>query len=138
LDTNGSRPEVLAALIKAGLVDRLAVDVKAVPGRYPAALCAAGSAEGVGLTAAIAIELHRTGRLIAEFRTTCYAPVVDEGVIMEIARVLSGPVPWYLQACRPERVLSPKALAAAGPQPGKEVLAGWAAAASSLLPCSVR
>ena len=34
LDTNGSRPEVLHRLLKDSLVDSIAMDIKATPGRY--------------------------------------------------------------------------------------------------------
>ncbi len=71
LDTNGARPDVLAALLDEGLLDYVAMDVKNCPARY---------AETVGVEdldlAPIqrSIDLLRQGNVDYEFRTT----VTDE------------------------------------------------------------
>lgn len=138
LDTNGSRPSVVDDLLAKGLVDHLAIDVKSVPGSYPASLASREAGAKVPETIALALSAHKAGRASTEFRTTCYHPIVDESAIMEIAQFLSGPAPLFLQAFNPGRVLSPAAAESAGLQPSKDVLARWAALASAWLPCQVR
>jgi pyruvate formate lyase activating enzyme len=134
LDTNGSNPALAASLAEAGLIDYLAVDVKSVPGRYPLEL--ASTAEAAGVEAAVALAL--SGRVEAEFRTTCAAPFVSKTTIMEIAKILSGPVPLYLQPFRPGRTLAPGFGAGGRPQPSPADLKAWAEAASAFLPCRAR
>jgi pyruvate formate lyase activating enzyme len=138
LDTNGSRPEVVKALVEEGLVDYLALDVKAAPGLYPEAIAESPAAGEVEETLQFAMKAHEEKKISAEFRTTCFSPIVDENVVMSIARRLQGPIPLFLQPARTTSVLSPSLVAAAGDQPRKEVLAGWAAKASAWLPCEVR
>ncbi len=67
LDTNGSRPQVLKALVKAGLVDYVAMDIKNSPARY-------GETAGVPKMNLSPIEESArfllTGNVPFEFRTT--------------------------------------------------------------------
>jgi len=85
LDTNGSRPKVLKALVEEGLVDYVAMDIKNSPGRY---------AETVGLPKVdlAAIEesaaFLTSGAVDSEFRTTVVAPFHDEASIAEMGRWL--------------------------------------------------
>jgi pyruvate formate lyase activating enzyme len=138
LDTNGSRPEVIEALLKELLVDYLAVDVKAPPGRYPSSLAEPAEAAGVEETIALALDFQRRGKIRCEFRTTCFSPVIDETAVMLIASSLKGSATLYLQEVRPETVLSPGLVEKAGPQPSKALLRLWAAKASAHLPCVAR
>lgn len=68
LDTNGSRPQVLEDLIRRGLVDYVAMDVKNAPGRY---------GETVGIPAMALEKTEQSLRLLLEggvdyeLRTTC-------------------------------------------------------------------
>jgi pyruvate formate lyase activating enzyme len=134
LDTNGSRPRVLAPLLEAGLVDYLAVDIKSVPGRYHPAL----ADPAVSAPVAETVELVRSRGRAAEFRTTCLNPFVDKGLIVEMARAIRGPIPLFLQAYRPGLVLDPDFMARQGPQPGPADLLEMAALASAFSPCAVR
>ena len=54
LDTNGSRPSVVDDLLAKGLVDHLAIDVKSVPGSYPASLASREAGAKVPETIALA------------------------------------------------------------------------------------
>lgn len=109
LDTNGTLPDRLGALLDAGLVDYVAMDVKNAPGRY---------AETVGC-AGIDLEAIRTsmrllmmqdpakGGAAYEFRTTVVRELHTRDDLVELAywiaddaRELLSPVcpPWFVQS----------------------------------------
>ena len=85
LDTNGSRPAVLKALVAEGLVDYVAMDIKNAPSHY---------AQTVGLSKVdlAAIEesaaFLMSGAVESEFRTTVVSPLHDEASIAEMGRWL--------------------------------------------------
>lgn len=103
LDTNGSRPQMLKALVRAGLVDYLAMDIKTDPERY---------AEGVGRpgdsSALLAsLQIIMDSGVDYEFRTTCVRPLVTAGTIRHIAQLISGSRSYALQAFKHCRMLRP-------------------------------
>ncbi|HEC35543.1 MAG TPA: anaerobic ribonucleoside-triphosphate reductase activating protein, partial [Anaerolineae bacterium] len=67
LDTNGYRPDVLERLLSAGLVDYVAMDVKAPPEKYP---LLAGRADVDVALVQRSIGLLRDSGVLYEFRTT--------------------------------------------------------------------
>lgn len=95
LDTNGSFPDPLRELVEAGLVDRVAMDVKNAPSRYGAT---AGLKE-----AAVPAAVERTknyllsGPVDYEFRTTVVRGFHDEAGLREAAEWIRGAKVWYLQ-----------------------------------------
>lgn len=94
LDTNGSFPERLAALVEEGLVDRVAMDVKNAPALY---------AETVGLTQLDLEALARSkdfllqGRVDYEFRTTVVRGLHTAESLKEAAAWIHGAREYYLQ-----------------------------------------
>jgi pyruvate formate lyase activating enzyme len=100
LDTNGSRPDVLATLLRAGLVDYLALDLKAPPLAYPQELCSFPVAEALGAS----LELVRSSGLPHEFRATCIAPFITADSVAKIAET-AGSSLLFLQQARLESVL---------------------------------
>ncbi len=105
LDTNGSNPEVVASLIDSGLVDFVAMDVKAPfdDGSY-------SLVSGVEVRAE---RLRRCAELIAsrvehEFRTTVVPGVHTPEVVEDIARALAelGARKYVLQKFIPELAMS--------------------------------
>ena len=98
LDSNGSRPEEIRALVDRGLVDYVAVDIKAPPERY---------AEFAG-DGASPREVERTVRLLhdvgvdQEFRTTV-APGLTRQDIEAIVRWIGPARRYVLQAFRVPR-----------------------------------
>ena len=100
LDTNGSRPDVLRQLLQARLVDYVAMDVKATPEQYPAALCVQGVEKNILHSMAL-LEESRTAH---EFRIPCAAPFITPDSFTDIIRHISH-APLFLQAIRLERVL---------------------------------
>lgn len=96
LDTNGYLPDSLAALINAGLVDYVAMDIKNSPDRY---------AETAGLPQE-RFDITRIERSIDiimnsapdyEFRTTVVTELFDEKSIEGAARMILGAKKYFLQ-----------------------------------------
>ena len=104
LDTNGSRPDVLEALLAARLLDYVAMDLKAPWPRYP---------ELAG-TACDVAALQRSVALIAgsglphQFRTTRVTPLLSDADCDAIARQVPDGSPHVFQAFRPEQALDPR------------------------------
>lgn len=94
LDTNGSFPERLIELAEAGLVDRVAMDVKNAPALY---------AHTVGLDRLdmAAIEKSRdfllSGKIDYEFRTTVVKGLHTRESIEQAAQWIAGAKEYYLQ-----------------------------------------
>jgi pyruvate formate lyase activating enzyme len=104
LDTNGYRPDVLAALLDEELVDYVAMDVKAPAEKYHV-LAGRDDLDVALLKRSIA--LLRSSGLAHEFRTTVVPGLLDEDDVEEIARWISGAERYVLQPFRPLRTLDP-------------------------------
>jgi pyruvate formate lyase activating enzyme len=103
LDTNGSRPQMIQALVRARLLDYLAMDIKTVPERYAEGV--APFCDSTGLLASLQIIMD--SGLDYEFRTTCVRPLVTADTIRHIARLISGSRHYALQPFRECRMLHP-------------------------------
>ena len=97
LDTNGTRPDVVERLLARGLVDHLAVDVKATP-EDAAWLC--GSADQPR-NARRCLELARDAGIAGEARTTVVAPLHDAARLEALAEFAAPAERWFLQRFRP-------------------------------------
>lgn len=106
LDTNGTAPEVLGELLYAGLVDFVAMDVKALPERYERVTGRADLWPAVERS----IELVINSGVEHEFRTTCYPIAVGPNDLPKIASLLVGGQRYALQQFRPQRTLDPAAI----------------------------
>jgi pyruvate formate lyase activating enzyme len=96
LDTNGSRPEVIAELLSGGLVDYVAMDVKAPFPKYDL-LCGCAVDQGairrsMDLIAASGVAHH--------FRTTFFQALLSDADIEAIQASLPTRSEFKLQACR--------------------------------------
>jgi pyruvate formate lyase activating enzyme len=125
LDTNGYLPDVLEALLNAGLLDYVALDVKAPPEKYP---LLAGLADVDIARVEQSITLLKESRIPHEFRTTVAPGLLDEDDVEEIARWIAGAEQYTLQQFRPLNTLDP-ALEKATPYP-MDMLRAMAARAS--------
>lgn len=105
LDTNGYRPEVLRALVDEGLVDYVAMDVKAPPEKY-ALLSGRADLDLTRVEESIRILLE--GRVDYELRTTVVPGWLDAEDVEAIARWIAGACRYVLQAFRPTRTLDPE------------------------------
>ena len=95
LDTNGSFPDRLIALVKAGLVDRVAMDIKNAPALY---------AKTAGLTEHFDLggierskEFLLSGTVDYEFRTTVVKGLHTAESLVEAAHWIEGTKEYYLQ-----------------------------------------
>ncbi len=86
LDTNGTRPRVLHDLLGRGLLDYVAVDIKAPRGKYNRL---AGVTVDYGAVMGT-VALLRESRLEHEFRTTFVPGLLDKADIVAIAETLTG------------------------------------------------
>jgi len=98
LDTNGSRPDILKDLCQKGLIDYVAMDVKAAPSEY-ARVCGL-SAEGSDFFAPYAesVAFLKQSGIDHEFRTTLVKGLHTRKSMQELAAFLSGAAAWYLQS----------------------------------------
>ena len=93
LDTNGSRPGVLAQMFSLHLVDYVAMDIKAPLGDYQP-FCRNPTIQN-RLKASIRIIMAAAPAY--EFRTTCVRPFIDENAIQAIAQTIQGARCFALQ-----------------------------------------
>ena len=94
LDTNGSFPERLEALVREKLADRVAMDIKNGPSRY---------AETVGLrnldlsAVTVSKDFLLSDAVDYEFRTTVVRGLHTEESLLEAADWIQGAKQWFLQ-----------------------------------------
>ena len=105
LDTNGSRPYVVKSLVKDGLIDMVAMDIKASPDNYPS-LCGLRYPDMDSINETV--QFLMSGSVDYEFRTTVVKELHSEKDFREIGQWLKGTKAYYLQAYRDsEEVLQP-------------------------------
>lgn len=103
IETNGSRPDVLAELLRQGLLDFVAMDIKAPPGKYPLLS---------GVPAA-SDEVLRSAILVAEsgvphqFRTTWVKALLSAEDIEMIRGILPAGSDYRVQEFRAQNALDP-------------------------------
>ena len=93
LDTNGSNPTLLKDIVNAGLVDRVAMDIKNAPDEYEK-------------TAGCSVDMEKieeskdfllTGTCDYEFRTTVVKGIHTRESLIAAAKWISGAKEYYLQ-----------------------------------------
>lgn len=105
LDTNGSRPHMVKSLVKDGLIDMVAMDIKACPDHYPT-LCGLRYPDMDSIYETV--QFLMSGSVDYEFRTTVVRELHSEKDFREIGQWLKGAKAYYLQAYRDsEEVLQP-------------------------------
>lgn len=129
LDTNGYRPAVLKDLCNSGLVDYVAMDIKASPQKY-------GEAAGLPAIMLPLIEesaaFLKTGCVPYEFRTTAMPELHNEQDFLAIGKWLKGPSPYYLQAYQESDQVYEKRFTAPSPEwmsRMRDILLPWLPAA---------
>ena len=94
LDTNGSFPDHLISLVRAGLVDRVAMDIKNAPALY-------GKTVGIEKFDLAPVERSKdyllSGEVEYEFRTTVVRGLHTAESLVEAAKWIAGAKKYYLQ-----------------------------------------
>ncbi|MDO5135197.1 MAG: anaerobic ribonucleoside-triphosphate reductase activating protein [Eubacteriales bacterium] len=105
LDTNGSRPDVLRELVSQGLLDKVAMDIKACPEHY-GTLCGLRYPDMDRIRESVSFLM--SCQVEHEFRTTVVKELHTEQDFIEIGKWLAGAKAYYLQAYKDsEGVLQP-------------------------------
>ncbi len=104
LDTNGSRPDDLEVLIKRGLVDYIAMDIKTDPSKYNPLVAKGTNPEDI----LSSIETIMKNAPDYEFRTTCVKGFVDSDVIGNIVKIIKGAKLYALQNFHRAKILHPE------------------------------
>lgn len=120
LDTNGSYPDRLKAILDAGLVDYVAMDIKSAPDAYPDAI---GLSEAPIEAVKESVSLLMKGDTPFEFRTTLVDELHDEAVIRRIGEWVRGAPRYFLQAYVDSDEVIRKGLQACGPEKQDALLA---------------
>ena len=94
LDTNGSSPDTLKALVGEGLVDFVAMDVKHAPGNYA---IASGTKADVLPAVKESVRYLLSGAVPCEFRTTVVQGMHTLEDIVEIGKWIQGADAYFLQ-----------------------------------------
>lgn len=101
LDTNGSEPEILERLIKDGLVDYLAMDIKGPAARYAEIAGAPIDTEKIRRSIAIIM----ASPIDYEFRTTLVPSLITPQELGEVAQMIAGAKRYVLQRFNPSKLL---------------------------------
>lgn len=96
LDTNGSRPDVLEDIIAKGLVDYIAMDVKAPLEGYRTYLTRVSDVEKV----CISVDMIKAAGIDYEFRTTVHPKLLSIDDIKKMGSWLKGAKKYVLQGYR--------------------------------------
>ena len=103
IETNGNNPEIIEYLIKNGLIDYIAMDIKAplIEEKY-------------SQLAGVKVDLKKIKKIIkiiidskieSEFRTTIVPGLLDENDILKIAQEIKRAKRYYLQQFQPGKTL---------------------------------
>lgn len=96
LDTNGSKPQVLQTLLNKGMLNYIAMDIKAPLEKYDRITRSPADADAILRS----IMILRNGGVPHEFRLT-FAPQLTREDALEAARLVKGCERFYLQQYRP-------------------------------------
>ena len=139
LDTNGAHPELLEQILREGLADYVAMDIKNSPGKYLLTAGLARNTESGGSSGeevrqekarqeALLVRVRRSIRLIMElapdyeFRTTVIRQFHEEQDFAEIGEMIRGARRYFLQSFTDRDTVPYGGLSA----PGKEELMRYA------------
>ena len=98
LDTNGAFPERLEQIVRAGLADYVAMDVKNSPARYAQTVSMA-ELDLAPIEKSVSFLLR--GTVDYEFRTTAVAEFHDDASFLSLADWLAGARRYYIQRFQP-------------------------------------
>lgn len=97
IDTNGTKPEVIAGLLEKDLLDYVAMDVKGPMEKYNLLTGVRVDLEAIKES----ITLIKNSRVAYEFRTTVVPGLLTEEDLLALGHMLSGARRYVLQQFRP-------------------------------------
>jgi len=107
LDSNGTRPQILAKLFKENLVDFISMDIKTSLENY--SLVVPGKFDSKRVLESIGLLMEKAPAY--EFRTTCARPFISKKIMKGIGEMVTGASTYILQKCsRNVTVLDPEFL----------------------------
>ena len=106
LDTNGSNPEMLEIIINHGLVDYIAMDIKAPLEKYKEVTHSVISPEKIKRS----IRIIMNSNIKYEFRTTVVKSQLSREDIISIGKLIEGAKLYVLQKFIPSKTLDPNFL----------------------------
>ena len=119
LDTNGASPEKLKQILDSGLVDYIAMDIKAAPSNYK-------SATGVEIDFSVflkSMEIIRNSGIPYEFRTTAVKGLHTASDFEEIAKILKTDEKYFIQKFTDSgNLLKPEGLSAFSEVENQQIL----------------
>jgi len=104
LDTNGSNPKMLKEVMEKGLVDYIAMDIKAPLGKYEKSAGVKADTEKIRESVSLIIN----SGIGHEFRSTILPSLHSREDVQEMARMVKGASRFYLQQFRPKNTIDPK------------------------------
>lgn len=104
LDTNGTNPLMMRQLFSEGLLDYVAMDIKASLARYQEVVARPIDVDDIVET----IGIIKSSGVDHEFRTTLVKSQVSPSDLDEIGRLVKGSPRYALQRFRPGRTLNPQ------------------------------
>ncbi|MBC2704712.1 anaerobic ribonucleoside-triphosphate reductase activating protein [Desulfobacula sp.] len=109
LDSNGTRPHILARLFEDRLVDFISMDIKTSLENYH--LVVPGKFDPQKILESIRLLMEKAPAY--EFRTTCSRPFVSKEIMKDVGEMITGASKYVLQKCsRNVKVLDPEFLKA--------------------------
>lgn len=103
VDTNGYLSEALKGLITEGVVNYIALDIKASLSNYKKACGREIGVEKIRETIGFLV----SSGIEYEFRTTCVPTIIDEEEIEKIGVEIQGAKRWFLQQFQNKKTLDP-------------------------------
>lgn len=101
IDTNGSQPQIINALLQEKLIDYIAMDIKAPLDKYKDIVKVAVNQDAIKESVRIILK----AQIPYEFRTTIVASQLDENDILQIGRMINGASRYVLQMFVPSKTL---------------------------------
>ncbi|BFD25244.1 MAG: anaerobic ribonucleoside-triphosphate reductase activating protein [Candidatus Parcubacteria bacterium] len=134
LDTNGTNPQMLKELLAAGLIDYLAMDLKAPLQKYSRLVGVLFDCKKIQKSAKLVIN----SGLPHEFRTTLVPGFIELADISEMGSMISGADAWYLQKFKSDTPLVDQQLESAPPFKDEEMIAMAAVGKKYVKLCQMR
>lgn len=104
LDTNGTNPKTLKALIASKLIDYIAMDIKGSVDKYDKIIGVKVNKKDI----LESIKIIKNSKIDYEFRTTIVPTLHEKADFTKIGKMINNAKKYYLQQFRPEKTLDPK------------------------------